>query len=307
MREKIRFGLLEMALCIALAPLAAGASSATENQTSEVTFRTSVEEVRVVFSATDPQNRLITKLDASQFAVIDEDRVVREFRSFGLSDYTRVEVAVLMDASGSISRQSGRELMNEVGLVANSGLVPNEALSILSFRDKKTSLICRGNCAAIDLSAAIPEPEKTGLTPLYDSVVFASRMLGERADDHTRKIIVLFSDGEDNISLNSLSDAVEAAAKNDVAIYCADAGDGGTTRGNRVLRAIAGVTGGLYFSHEASAAQVLDAIKDNLHSSYTVSYKLPNHAEGFHLVRILPTHDLSLQFHCRRGYYYSEN
>jgi hypothetical protein len=49
---------------------------------------------------------------------------------------------------------------------------------------------------------------------------------------------------------------------------------------------------------------VLDAVLEDARASFTVTYKLPNRAPGFHLVRILPTHDLHLQFRCRRGYYY---
>jgi hypothetical protein len=37
-----------------------------------------------------------------------------------------------------------------------------------------------------------------------------------------------------------------------------------------------------------------------------VSYALPSRQKGFHSLRILPKHNLNLQFHSRKGYYYDE-
>ncbi len=71
-----------------------------------------------------------------------------------------------------------------------------------------------------------------------------------------------------------------------------------------MLRSLSVNTGGRYFPVELGTTKLIDAILQDFHAAYTVAYKLPSHANGLHLVRILPTHNLSLQFHCRRGYYY---
>jgi len=42
---------------------------------------------------------------------------------------------------------------------------------------------------------------------------------------------------------------------------------------------------------------------DDLHSARVVTYRLPKFGSDFHSIRILPTHNLKLQFRCRRGYY----
>ena len=147
-----------------------------------------------------------------------------------------------------------------------------------------------------------------GQTPLYDSIVLTSCLLARRSDVHTRKILILFSDGVDTISVNSLNDAIDSALQGDVAIYTVDVSDAPHVYpGTLVMRGLAANTGGRYFPLESGASKVLDAILEDFHSTFTVAYKLPTHAAGFHLVRILPTHDPTLQFHCRRGYYYPEN
>ena len=49
---------------------------------------------------------------------------------------------------------------------------------------------------------------------------------------------------------------------------------------------------------------MLNAVLDDLHASYVVTYDLPNHRPGFHSLRLLPTHNLNLTFHHRTGYLY---
>ncbi len=274
---------------------------------AELTLRSDVAEVRVTFSATDQNNRVIATLQPADFAIVDQDMVVREFRSFTRSEYTRLDVAMLVDASGSTSSYFRQELSNVMQLIAQNDGVPDESFSVVTFRDLKPSVVCDGNCRALNAAAQFPAVASGGLTPLYDSIVFSSRMMGHRDDLHARKILILFSDGADTISLKSFSDALDSALDNDVAIYSVDTSKAPHVHaGTLVLRSLAFNTGGRYFTAESGSAKVLDAILDDFHATYTVAYKLPSHAAGFHQVRIFSTRNLGLQFHCRRGYYFSD-
>ena len=82
-----------------------------------MTLRSSVSEVQVTFSTTDQNNRVMANIQPSDFAIVDQDLVVREFRSFTRSEYTRLDVALLIDASGSITPQFRQELSNVVQLI----------------------------------------------------------------------------------------------------------------------------------------------------------------------------------------------
>ena len=280
----------------------------TDGTREDLTFRSNVTEVRMTFSTTDQNNRVIATVQPSDFAIVDQDRVVRDFRSFTRSEYTRMDVAVLVDASGSMTPQFRQELANAIQLIAQSDGVPDESFSVVTFRDLKPAVVCQGNCRTLSTEAQFPVVASGGQTPLYDSIVFASRMLGRRSDQHTRKILILFSDGADTISLASLTDAMDTAIDNDVAIYGVDVSRRPhTTPGTLVLRSFTANTGGAYFPMEAGTARVLDTILEDFRATYTVAYKLPSYAAGFHQVRIFPTHNLGLQFHCRRGYYYPGN
>jgi VWFA-related protein len=274
---------------------------------AELTLRSSVAEVRMTFSTTDQNNRVIATLQPRDFAIVDQNLVVREFRSFTRSEYTRMDVAVLVDASGSATSQFQQEMATALQVIGQSGL-PDESLSLISFRDLKPTVVCEGNCRSLTAAQSLPAIATGGQTPLYDSIVFGVRLLARPNDPHTRKVLILFSDGADTISLQSLTDALNSALDSDVAIYSIDISPAPHVHpGTLVLRNLSFYTGGRYLPVEAGPAKILDAVLEDFHAAYTVSYRLPNHASGFHLVRILPTHDLGLQFHCRRGYYYPSN
>ena len=61
------------------------------------TFRSSVSEVRVTFFASDGNSQPVENLTKADFAVVDNDLVVRNFRSFARSDETSLDVVALVD------------------------------------------------------------------------------------------------------------------------------------------------------------------------------------------------------------------
>jgi Ca-activated chloride channel homolog len=293
--------------------MACGAHAQGTHAPSDTTFRTSAGEVRIAFSTTDQHNHVVANVQASDFAIVDQDLVVREFRSFARSEYAQVNIALLVDASGSVTPRFSQELANVLQIINGTNGVPEEDVSVVSFRNLKPKVVCAGNCRTVPLDTAFPAARDGELTPLYDSIVFTSDMLASAprvasgSDNNTkiRKILVIFSDGLDTISLKSFPDAIQAALAADVAIYTVDVGSRPhASEGSRVLRSLAIKTGGRYFAIEEGSEKIIDAVLEDFRATYTVAYKLPNHVAGFHEVRILPRHDLGLQFHCRLGYYY---
>ncbi len=267
----------------------------------------------MAFSATDKNNHAIATMQPSDVAIVDQDVVVRDFPSFTRAAYTRLDVAVLVDASESINPEFRDELASVVQVIENTKGVPEESFSVIAFRDLKPLVICKGDCRSMSVDEAFQKVGSGGLTPLYDSIVFTADMLGESErshgeEGHGKKVLILFSDGNDSISLKAFTDAILSALDNDVSIYAVDvSAKPHTSRGTLGLRALAGHSGGRYFTLEGGSGKVIDAMLEDFHSSYVVTYRLPVHMAGFHQVRILATHDLSLQFHCRLGYYYPGN
>ena len=140
---------------------------------------------------------------------------------------------------------------------------------------------------------------------MFDTLLYASSYLSQHGEKHGAKILVLFSDGNDTISLHSLADAIDGAVNAEIQIYCISLETSSSPRqGKIVLDALSGATGGLVFPANAGSEAVEQAILENFRATYTVTYHLPTHSAGFHRVRILPTRNVNLQFHSRSGYYY---
>jgi VWFA-related protein len=270
----------------------------------EFTYRTNVSEVRLSFSAIDQNNHGVATLQPNDIAIVDKGFIVRNFQSFNRSDRTKLDLVILIDTSESVTPRFRKEIADTLELVSKTAGVPDESLSIISFHGLQPALVCAGDCRASHTADQLPAARAGGLTPLFDSVVFAADFLLQHGEAHAGRVLILFSDGQDTISRNALTDAIDAAQVADVQIYCIDVGKAAPSQGAAVLYSLASATGGRYFPARDGATRALNLILEGFRATYTVSYRLPNHASGFHTVQILPTHKLDVQFRSRSGYYY---
>jgi len=236
----------------------AGTSPAVSGDQPDLTYRTGTSEVRLTFSATDQNDHGVATLQARDFAVVDTGFIVRDFQSFTRSDYSKLEITILIDSSESMSAHVRKEIADTLGLLAQTSGVPEENISLLSFRNGKPIEICSGNCRTSQIEEALPATKGAGLTPLYDSIIFASNLLSGGADAQTQKALILFSDGQDTISLKSLRDALDSTVMHNVQIYSIDMNDSaGYDPGRQVLRVFAAASGGRFFQMKDGSARVL--------------------------------------------------
>ena len=292
---------------IAVLMFLAGIAPAVAGDPPEYTYRTNANEVRLYFSATDQNNHGVATLQASDFAVVDKQIIVRNFQSFTRSDWTKLKIAILIDGSESVTPHFRKELADVLNLVSQTAGIPDENLSMFSFQGVQPALLCAGNCRTAGTAERLPAGRAGGLTPLYDSIVFATDFLSQHGDAHAQKVLIVFSDGADTISRSSLHDAVDASLRNEVQVDCIDLNRPfASFPGATVLQGLASASGGRYFPPSNGAADAINVILEGFQANYTVSYRLPNRAYGFHTVQILPTHNLNLQFRSRSGYYYPD-
>ncbi len=298
-----------LAVVLFCAGLSEGVATDPERNAADYAYRTNTTEVRLNFSAMDQNNHGVATLQAGDFAVVDKDVIVRNYQSFTRSDWTKLEIGILMDGSESVAPQFGQEMADILELVSQTSGVPEENLSMFSFdvaRDgSRPMLLCAGDCRASHAAEHLPVTRAHGLTPLFDTVVFAVDFLAHHGDPQAEKVLIVFSDGVDTVSRNSLRDAIDSSLRGDVQLDCIDLNRAVQwSQGAAVLQRLATDTGGRYFPPPEGAAHALHVILEGFRASYAVSYRLPSHASGFHTVRILPTRNLNLQFRSRSGYYY---
>jgi Ca-activated chloride channel homolog len=274
--------------------------------TPNSTYRTTTAEVQLTFSATDSRGDPVVTLGPQDFAIVDRGDIIRNFQSFARADFTRIDLTVLVDSSESAVPDFKREIADTLELVSQTGGIPEEQSSIISFHGVRPSLICSSDCRASLAASRVSSLPANGLTPLFDAVLFAAELTPPLADPHVRKVFVLLSDGEDTVSQHSAADALAAALARNVQIYAMDTHSSThSSQGTMLLQKLASATGGRYFTVRQGLNKLYESVLEDLHTTYSVTYKLPGHAAGFHSVRILPTHNLNLRFHCRSGYNYS--
>lgn len=279
-------------------------STAAAGDPPDVIYRTHANEVRLSFSVTDQNHHGVATLQPGDFAVVDKELIVRNFQSFTRSDTTKLEIAMLVDASGSMLPRFRRETSDVLDLLAQTAGVPEENISVFSFAESHPKRLCAADCRASLAVDRIPLPRSGDLTPLFDTILDATDYLAQHADKDAEKVLIIISDGQDTVSRNSLRDATDAAMDAGVRIYALDFNSNNATQGSAVLYRLACATGGGYFWGMDSTARAANAILEDFKATYVITYKLPSHDAGFHALRILPTHNSTLQFRSRSGYYF---
>jgi VWFA-related protein len=272
---------------------------------ADVTYRSTVSEVRIAFFATDEMNRGVPTLQSDDFAIVDDGLVIRNFRSFSRSDVTHLDIVVLVDISQSVVPQLRQEIADVLRLISETQSISDDHISVISFGGMRETVICSGNCRESSIADRLLGAKAEGATPLYDALQFGGNFVAEHRAAETRPVVILFSDGEDTISRVSSSDALQAVLASEAQIYAVDLNQPGqSSTGDWSLQRMTEATGGRRLSIHQGAAEILQAVFEDLRAGYLVTYKLPNSADGFHPVRILPTRNPNLRFRCRSGYTY---
>ncbi len=293
-----------LALVLLFLALEAAASSSPSSDSAS-TYHSSVSEVRLVLFATDEQNHPVENLKQEDFAVVDNELVIRNFRGFYRSKEYKLDVIILLDASESNLPQFRKQVTEVKQLIAKWPWAAEDRVSLISFAGMGTDIICTENCRAPLPSAdGIASHFRGGATPLYDAVFLAANTLALRHQPDVWPVIILFSDGKENVSLRSLNGALEAVLASGAQIYSIDTGDSRQqSPATSVLQRLADDSGGRHLSLSDGSPALLRNILDDLHAARVVIYPLPHSLNDFHSVRILPTRNLKLHFRCRSGYF----
>ena len=293
-REKLAVFLLVPLL--ALASFAAGPESL---------IRKRVSEVQLTLVATDQHNRPLLGLSPSDIVVLEDGQPVPKFELRSASDLP-LRIGVVLDLSDSTLKSWA--LLRTALLGSLQKLMrPGDRLLIVAFNSKIQ--LEQTLTSPEELGTAMQLPAVGGLTALYDTVYTTCDHPLFRADRNPhRSALILFSDGEDDVSLHGLGDSVARAQRNGVAIYTV------TTHspkkqlaGDFVLREFAANTGGRDFIVKDSLQLqgALSAINDELRNSYVLYYRVPQEsgAGSFRRVRVVSTQNQAFQLRSRPGYF----
>jgi len=293
---------------------AAGVSTDTSVVTSNdadepiLTIKKRVDEVNVLFIATDRHGKFVRNLNQNDFSIFDDHKPVESILNFRRETDLPIELGLLMDVSGSVQGRFGFEKEAATGFLQHIIRPGYDRAFVVGF-NKESHLTQDFTDQVPLLAAGVQRMKNGGGTALYDAVYKAcqEKLLREQFDHPIRKAIVILSDGEDNQSEHTRGQAIEMAERAEVLIYAISTDDSGLIlRGDKVLEDLASATGGrAFFPYKMKdITHSFAAIEDELRSQYDVSYKPSDFdADGRYRSIQITALKKDLQVRARRGYY----
>ena len=273
-----------------------------------LTIRKRVDEVNVLFIATDRHGKFVRNLNEKDFAILDDHKPVESILNFRRETDLPIELGLLIDVSGSVEGRFGFEKEAATGFLQHVIRRGYDRAFVVGFNQKSHVTQDFTDQGPL-LAAGVQRLNNGGGTALYDAIYKAckEKLLHENFGHPIRKAIVILSDGEDNQSEYTRAQAIEMAQRAEVLIYAISTDDSGLIlRGDKVLEDLASATGGrAFFPYKMKdITRSFAAIEEELRSQYDVSYKPSDFdADGrYHSIEITALKK-DLQVRARRGYY----
>lgn len=296
-----QYGIAASAIAVSLGPDSAGNDPV-------VTIRQRVDEVNVLFIATDRHGKFVRNLNQNDFSFLDDHKPVQSIVKFHRETDLPIELGLLMDVSGSVQGRFSFEKEAATGFLQHIIRPGYDKAFVVGFnKDSHLAQDFTDNVPA--LASGVQNLRDGGGTALYDAIYKAckEKLLRENSDHPVRKALVVLSDGEDNQSDVTRAQAIEMAQRAEVIIYAISTDDSGLIlRGDKVLDDLASATGGrAFFPYKMKdISHSFAAIEDELRSQYDVSYKPSDFdADGRYRSIEITALKKDLQVRARRGYY----
>jgi Ca-activated chloride channel family protein len=275
---------------------------------SIITIKKRVDEVNVLFIATDRHGKFVRNLNEKDFAILDDHKPPQSIVNFRRETDLPIELGLLIDTSGSVRGRFDFEQDAAVSFLQNTVRPNFDKAFVVGFNGHSQMMQDFTDNAAL-LSAAVHRMQDGGGTALYDAIYRAchDNLIKDHEDHPSRRAIVVVSDGEDNQSDYSEAQAIEMAQRAEVIIYAISTDDSGLIlRGDKVLQRIADATGGrAFFPYKMKDIKnSFAAIEDELRSQYIISYHPADfEANGHYRPIEITALKKDLQVRSRRGYY----
>ena len=292
-----------------------------------------VSLVDVLFTVLNHRNKLVPDLDKNDFKIWD-DKSLQSIRYFSRQTDLPLRIGLLMDTSNSIRDRLKFEQDAATSFLFSVLRHNKDQAFVMTFDDEPTVLQAFTDDAG-RLRDEIVKTRAGGGTAVYDAIYTACqkelshppRPPGDQPDV-VRRVMILISDGDDNLSNHTRSEAIEMAQRYSVVIYTIStstqwiqlsqtdpdkAANRKThlTEGDRILQDLAEETGGraFYPYHVDDLDQSFQDIGDELRNQYSIAY-IPTNSQldgKYHKIRIeVPDHK-GYQVRARRGYFARAN
>jgi VWFA-related protein len=277
-----------------------------------LTIRKRVDEVNVLFIATDKHGKFVRNLTQNDFTYLDDHKAPEAIINFRREIDLPIQLGLLVDTSGSVDSRFAFEQEAAVNFLQSTVRPGFDSAFVMGFSSRSTVAQDFTDNVKL-LETSVHSLRNGGGTALYDAIYKAchDKLIKDKSDRPVRRAIVIISDGNDNQSEYSRSQAIEMAQRAEVIIYAISTDDSGLiVRGDKVLEQLAEATGGRAFFpfKMKDVTKSFAAIEDELRSQYVVSYRPANFdADGRFRAIEISALKRDLQVRARKGYYAPKN
>jgi len=240
----------------------------------QATFKAGTSVVAVLSTVVDGQGRLIPNLDQEDFSIFDNGKP--QEISFFQNETQPFNVVVMLDFSASMT--ASLDLLKAATEQFILRMLPADKGQVGAFSDK---IEFSGTFTSDrdDLIGALKDLQFGNPTRLYDAIDASIDMLDSATG--RRKIVLIFTDGDDTASRRGQGYVLEKAKSKEVMIYAigleSEFFNGvrlQRTRPDRGLRKLADETGGGYFELKKTddLAPTFTRVAQELHSLYALGF-----------------------------------
>jgi Ca-activated chloride channel family protein len=266
---------------------------------ADLVFRTNARLVEVYATVTDSRGRYIDELTAGQFAVLDQ-RQSQPILGFE-SRSAEVSVALLLDVTGSM--HDALPALKNAALKLIGDLRASDWVAIYGFNSNVSELqsFTRDKNAA---KRAVLHTMPFGETALYDALARVNRDLAGRSG---KKVVVVFTDGDDNASTITAQAAIRRAKAAGVPVYTIAQGAAlFTSDFLKQLSGLSQATGGMpYAIHSPGEIRsVFERVSQDLTHSYFFAFRpAPGETVDYRPIQVQVHGTQRYKVRSREGYY----
>jgi Ca-activated chloride channel homolog len=240
----------------------------------EPTFKSSTRIVSVIATVIDAQGRIVPDLQQEDFTILDNGKP--QSITFFEDEVRPFTAVVMLDFSASMT--ANLELLKRASEQFLIRLLPQDKAQVGAFSDK-IQFSGEFTSDRDDLIGALKELQFGNPTRLYDATY---QSIDELKAIDGRRVVVVFTDGDDTDSRLGAGDVLESAKDHETMIYAIGLestfyigpGRMQRTRPDRTLRKFADETGGGYFELKKTddLAPTFTRVAQELHSQYTLGF-----------------------------------
>jgi len=308
-----------------------GEKAATPQSSQRITQV--VNLVDVLFTVLNRRNKLVPDLQKEDFQIFDE-KSRQEIRYFSKQTDLPLRIGMLVDTSNSIRDRIKFEQDASINFLFSVLRRGRDEAFVMTFDDEPQVVQAFTSDAGL-LRDQIMQTRAGGGTAIYDAIYDACqnqlshppRPPGDQPDI-VRRVMILISDGDDNLSTHTRGEAIEMAQRTSVVIYTISTSTQWIqlsqtdpdklasrkthlTEGDKILQDLADETGGRAFFpyHVDDLDQSFQDIGDELRNQYSIAYMPTNYVlDGrYHRIRIEVPEHKGYQVRARRGYFARAN